>query len=666
MPDIIDAAVDYLVQSGRLNATARRTVAEGLRRRELESPTVIGQGCAVPHLYSDRIAEPALLFVRLRHPVNLGAPDGVATRFVFLLIGARDQASAHLDALSSIARLMSDNEFQYEASQATSQQAVLEAIDHHIERTTLAVAPRPRKVSAGLAIGGRPFAGIVGDLRRRLPHYIQDFRDGFQTKCVASIVFLFFACLAPAVTFGGVMGGYTGGQIGAVEMLLATAVCGMLYALLAGQPLIILGGIGPLLIFTVILYRLCEDLGLAEQFLGVYGWIGLWTAMFTILLSVLNASNLMKYFTRFTDEIFSVLMSLVFIYEAVKALAAQFRESFTAESASHDAAFLALLLALGTFYVAMSLAGFRRSRYLVPWMREFLADFGPSIALASMALIAWFLREEVALEPLRVQATFGTTTGRPWLVDLGSVPHSVRWAAAGPAALATVLVFLSQNITARLVNDPQNRLHKGESYHWDLAVVGLLIGGCSFFGLPWLVAATVRSLAHVRALADAQEVTMRSGEKRERIMHVNENRFTALAIHALIAGSLLFLPLFKWIPMATLYGVFLFMGIASLRGVQFMERISLWVMDSALYPVTHYTRRVPVRTIHLYTLVQFACLVVLCAVNISPNKALQILFPVFIALLVPVRALLPRLFRRKDLAFLDADEDPDAEQSHWN
>lgn len=665
MPEILESSVDYLVQSGRLAEELRDVVTEGLRNREQQDSTVIGHGCAVPHMYDDRIAEPTLLFVRLRHPVNLGAPDGVATQFLFVMIGPTDQTSAHLDLMSNIARLMSDNEFGYQAAQATSQQAVLDAIEQHVERHELRAAPPTQEISAGLRVGGRPFAGIAADLRRRIPHYIDDFKSGFQGKCVASIVFMFFACLAPAVTFGGVLGDYTGGQIGAIEMLVATAGCGIFYALFAGQPLIILGGVGQILIFTVILFRLCEDMDLADHFLGVYGWIGLWTALFTVLLAVTNASNLMKYFTRFTDEIFSVLMSLIFIYEASKAIVHQFQDSFADELTSHDSAFLALLLTLGTFYIAMSLAGLRRSYFLVPWMREFLADFGPTIALAAMAAIAWWLRDEVALDRLQVQSTFGTTSGRPWLVDFGSVPMWARFAAIGPALLATVLIYLTQNITARLINNPQNKLQKGESYHWDLAISGGLIGVCSLFGLPWLGAATVRSLAHVRALSNVQEVTLRNGTTKEQIVHVNENRLTALAIHLLVAASLLCLPLFKIIPMATLYGIFLFMGVISLRGVQFLERVNLWIMDSAMYPVTHYTRRVPMRTIHLYTLVQVVCLLVLCAVNISPNKILQILFPVFIAFLVPVRALLPLWFREKDLAFLDAGENPDAEETHW-
>ena len=94
-------------------------------------------------------------------------------------------------------------------------------------------------------------------MARRWPHYLSDFRDGLHAKCVGSTLFLFFACLAPAVTFGGVMAVQTDGQIGAVEMIVASAFCGVVFALISGQPLVILGGTGPLLVFTAILYRLC-------------------------------------------------------------------------------------------------------------------------------------------------------------------------------------------------------------------------------------------------------------------------------------------------------------------------------------------------------------------------------------------------------------------------
>ncbi|MDB4416481.1 PTS sugar transporter subunit IIA [Rubripirellula sp.] len=662
MDEIIGAAVEFLVQTGRLPESQQEEVIEGVLEREKMIPTVIGHACAVPHFYSESIAEPAMVFVRLRHGANLGAPDGIATRFIFLLIGSEQQTLQHLDTLSSIARLMSDNVFHFELTYAKNQQGVADAIERHINRNVLAAPPKPREVSDGLKSAPRPFAGINADIKRRLPHYLDDFKDGLRAKSIASIVFMFFACLAPAITFGGLLGEQTGGAIGTQEMLISTAVCGVVYALIAGQPLIILGGIGPMLIFTIILYQLCQDMEQGHNFLGVYGWVGIWTALLTCLLAIGNASNLMKYFTRFTDEIFSALMSLIFIYKAVEGIIETFENP---GSGGTEKALLALILAIGTFYIAMSLARFRNSIYLIPWMREFLADFGPSIALACMIGVAWWLGDASTVDTLTVGgATEAAETGRSWFVNLGQVPLSIKLAAIGPAILATVLIFLSQNITARLVNSPGNHLMKGESYHWDLAVIGGLVGLCSLFGWPWMVAATVRSLAHVRSLAITEEVVGQENHQTE-IIHVIENRITAVAIHILIALTLLALSLLQYVPMAALYGIFLFMGFVSLKGIQFIERLGYWLMDSALYPVNHYTRRVPTRTIHLFTLVQLICLIVLCAVNLSPFNPIKILFPIFIAFLVPIRALLSRFIDKDHLAYLDADEEPDDEGLHW-
>lgn len=43
-------------------------------------------------------------------------------------------------------------------------------------------------------------------------------------------------------------------------------------------------------------------------------------------------------------------------------------------------------------------------------------------------------------------------------------------------------------------------LQKGCGYHLDLFWVGVLMAACSFMGLPWYVAATVISIAHIDSL----------------------------------------------------------------------------------------------------------------------------------------------------------------------
>ena len=180
------------------------------------------------------------------------------------------------------------------------------------------------------------------------------------------------------------------------------------------------------------------------------------------------------------------------------------------------------------------------------------------------------------------------------------------------------------------------------------------------FGLPWLVAATVRSLNHLKSLATVEETAAAGGDRQERIVHVRETRLTGLAIHVAIGGSLLLLPLLRNIPMAVLYGLFLYMGIVSMHGNQFFERMNLWLMDANLYPSTHYLKKVPRRIIHQFTALQLLGLVILWAVKVS---SLAILFPLFIALGIPVRLLANRLFEPQHLVALDADEEPEEDET---
>lgn len=173
----------------------------------------------------------------------------------------------------------------------------------------------PASQISGGAGGGRfsavrpvekPFKGLVGDVRGKVGEYGSDFRDGVSLKALASVCFLFFGCLAPAVAFGSLCGVATQGAMGTVEMVLGTALSGMVYALTSGQPLTIIGSTGPVLAFIAVLYDLSVRWGL--PFLPLYGWTGLWASGILGVCSILSISNVVGYLTRFTDEIFANLV----------------------------------------------------------------------------------------------------------------------------------------------------------------------------------------------------------------------------------------------------------------------------------------------------------------------------------------------------------------------
>lgn len=80
--------------------------------------------------------------------------------------------------------------------------------------------------------------GIVQDFKRTIGTWWVKEMTNFNTKTIAVSFFLFIAVIAPTITFGAVYAKATNNYIGAVELLLATAWCGIFYSLVSGQPMV--------------------------------------------------------------------------------------------------------------------------------------------------------------------------------------------------------------------------------------------------------------------------------------------------------------------------------------------------------------------------------------------------------------------------------------------
>ena len=56
--------------------------------------------------------------------------------------------------------------------------------------------------------------------------------------------------------------------------------------------------------------------------------------------------------------------------------------------------------------------------------------------------------------------------------------------------------------------------------------------------------------------------------------------------------------------MPVLYGVLMYMGVSSLKGMQFIDRIGLLFMPPKYQPDYYYLRHVPIKKVHLFTFIQ--------------------------------------------------------------
>ena len=351
---------------------------------------------------------------------------------------------------------------------------------------------------------GPLFQGVAADVRAKAPYYASDFGDGSNGKAAAAAAFMFFSSFANAATFGTLMGAATGQEMGVLEMIVGTGVAGTAWSLAGSQPLAILCHTGPTLAFTTFLYALCQSMDL--PFLPVYTATGLWIAAYMLIFAATGLTDSVRSITRYTDEVFAALCAAIFVSEVYKSIAAGFADE------SPDVAALQAAVALFVFAAASASSGARDSPRFggPPSLRALVADFGAPAAVLMAAVLCATVFPDVDLPTLALPDHLGTTTGRPWLSDLTALdPHTAALCAA-PAALGFVLLFLDQTITVRLVNSPDHQLRKGYGYNLDTLVLSLITAGLSLVGLPWCVAGTCPSMAHVRALATTAQDPARS------------------------------------------------------------------------------------------------------------------------------------------------------------
>nr|XP_021139162.1 band 3 anion transport protein isoform X2 [Columba livia] len=513
---------------------------------------------------------------------------------------------------------------------------------------------------------GRPFGGLVRDIRRRYPKYLSDIKDALNPQCLAAVIFIYFAALSPAVTFGGLLGEKTKGMMGVSELLISTCVQCVLFSLLSAQPLLVVGFSGPLLVFEEAFYSFCSDNDM-EYIVGRV-WIGFWLILLVLVVVAVEGSFLVRYLSRYTQEIFSFLISLIFIFETFSKLVTIFRDhplkrqydvqhTVQPKEPQPNTALLSLVLMAGTFFLAFFLRKFKNSAFLPGKVRRLIGDFGVPISIFIMALVDFFIKDTYTQKlnvPRGLEVT--NTSARGWFINPMGLnapfPIWMMFACAVPAVLVFILIFLETQITTLIVSKPERKLVKGSGFHLDLLLIVAMGGLAALFGMPWLSATTVRTITHANALTVMSKATA-PGEKSQ-ILEVKEQRISGLLVAMLIGVSILMEPILKYIPLAVLFGIFLYMGVTSLFGIQLFDRILLLLMPPKYHPSEPYVTRVKTWRMHLFTFTQIIVLVLLWVVKSTPAS---LALPFLLILTVPLRRfLLPKIFRDIELKCLDADD----------
>ncbi|KAA0704729.1 Anion exchange protein 2 [Triplophysa tibetana] len=670
----------------------------------------------------DFLEQPTMAFVRLLEAVELASvlEVPVPVRFLFVLLGPPSTNMDYHQIGRSISTLMSDKQFHEAAYLADDRQDLLNAINAfldcsivlppselggeellrsvaHFQREMLrkreeqevalltkesksleekeALLAPLKPEDDPLQRTGRLFGGLIRDVQRRYPKYISDFKDALNPQCMAAVIFIYFAALSPAITFGGLLGEKTEGLMGVSELIVGTCVQGVLFCLLGAQPLLF-----------------CKSNNM--EYLTGRVWIGFWLIIIVVVMVAFEGSFLVRFVSRFTQEIFSFLISLIFIYETFSKLAMIFQEhplrrcaavavDFNGSAVNYsmenmtfslistnssspevlkvvgepNTALLSSVLMSGTFFIAFYLRKFKNSAFFPGRLRRVIGDFGVPIAILIMVLVDTSIQDTYT-QKLSVPRGFSVTRPdkRGWIINPlgtdGQFPIWMMFASFLPALLVFILIFMETQITTLIVSKKERMLVKGSGFHLDLLLIVTLGGTSALFGLPWMAAATVRSVTHVNALT-VMSKAVAPGDK-PRIQEVKEQRVTGLLVAILVGLSIVIGDLLRQIPIAVLFGIFLYMGVMSLNGIQLTERILLLLMPPKYHPDHIYVRKVRTLRMHLFTAFQVVCLGVLWAVM---STVASLAFPFVLIMTVPVKMfVLARIFSSREMQCLDADE----------
>uniref|UniRef100_A0A8C2IX91 Anion exchange protein n=1 Tax=Cyprinus carpio TaxID=7962 RepID=A0A8C2IX91_CYPCA len=685
LSSVIEKIVDALVSKKEIQPGDRDKVLQALMRalEFLERPTIA--------------------FVRLRDAVVLESAleTLLPVRFIFILIGPTTTDMDYHECGRAMAALLADKAFNQAAFQAQSDGELTDAVGDFMDccivippteiqdesmltslipfqkkllqeklrpsdpKLRLDVKPRPPPEDS-LARTGVLFGGMIRDLKRRYQYYVSDITDALNAQVVAAIIFIYFAALSPAITFGGLLADKVDNMMGVSELMISTSVLGIIFCLIAAQPVLVIGFSGPLLVFEEAFFNFCKSQDI-EYIVGRV-WVGAWLVVIVVVIVAFEGSFLVRFISRFTQEIFSILISLIFIYETFTLtqytiiLSQRLLDNVTGnmsvmKSVTHrpypNTALLSMCLMFGTFSIAYYLRMFKNGKFLPGKIRRLLGDFGVPIAIFLMVAVDISIEDtytQKLVVPKGLQVSNPKMRG--WLINpMGEhkpFPIWLMFASVVPAMLVFILIFLESQITTLIVSKPERKMVKGSGFHMDLLILVSMGGLSAIFGIPWLSAATVRSVSHANALT-----VMSKGPKPE-IEKVLEQRVSGVVVALLVGLSILMEPILKMIPITALFGIFLYMGITSLSGIQLWDRMLLLLIPKKYHPNEPYATKVSTKRMHVFTAIQMVCLAVLWMVKSSP---VSLALPFILILTIPLRMFMTgRLFTEQEMKYLDGDD----------
>ncbi|VDL89905.1 unnamed protein product [Schistocephalus solidus] len=381
-----------------------------------------------------------------------------------------------------------------------------------------------------------PLRDLVFGLIAVVKRYPSDFKDAFvngnASVAFGSILFVYFVIFSPAITFGTLMTTQVNPAYSVSNSILTSGFTTILYSLLAGQPIAIIGPSGPGFIMEKLIAREAEEMKM--DYFVFRAWVLIYAIVMGFVLLSLNLSELAMHAKKSMEELFSAFISGFLI---IKAMFSLLRVRFWVGAMNVPLGMIAMSAINRIFFWAYNI-----KRLKIP-------------SATQLNYSTWFNIPDFAN-----MTNYGTASG-----------SYVHGRAVILGFIFGFLIFVEIALNSIV---PLRGLSKKRSPivvdHVLCVILFPIMALC--LGLPIMSGVPIRTIANMVALAKLESHP--APGKPPKVLYLVETRTNTLIVGILVTLSVFLGDILQYIPVAALLGLFLFLGIFGLKGLHFRKLLT--------------------------------------------------------------------------------------------
>jgi len=488
---------------------------------------------------------------------------------------------------------------------------------------------------------------------------------------------MYFCNLLPAIAFAQDMFDKTNNSYGVNEVLLASALGGIVFGVFAGQPLCIVGVTGPISIFNSLVYEIIEPHD--TDYFPFMCWICLWSMVFHIIIAVFGWINSLRYVTRYSCDIFGFFICFIYIQKGIQICTHQFHYGSTVEEGLIMGYYSCMVALLTMVFGVLCICFGTEWKYSTSHIRKFVADYGTPLCVVFFTGFVHFgpRLSGTPIERLPITKSFAPTfsgAGREhgWFIHFWEISVGDVFLAIPFALLLTILFLFDHNVSSLICQGSEFPLKKPASFHWDFLLLGITTGVAGILGIPAPNGLIPQAPLHTISLcvvgerkvnrSSASSMTLNNQSQEEHedediqyepyFESVVEQRLSNTFQGLLILGTMTrpLLVVLGLVPQAVLAGLFWIMGIGGLLHNGISEKLKFIFSDKRYVSKLNPLLKVHKKYLYLFVALELAGFAGEFGINQSVGG---IGFPGVLLFFAVIGYFIPKFIPDPDMSLLD-------------